>query len=118
MLMLKHDGRNKWQRFTFIGQEVHRCLLLPDGALQHACVVHDGHLAVQSGPTRLRAQVLHHDAQVSVGAHPGPLALHLHLHAHVLRFRRAVDLGLAAVATGRLHGDAFLIRTWCSGRRM
>lgn len=95
---------------TFIGQKLHRHLLLLDGALQHTSVVHDSHLAVQSGPARLRAQVLHQDAELGVGTHPGPLTLHVHLHAHILGHGRGVDVWLAAIATGSLDSDAFLFR--------
>lgn len=95
---------------TFIGQKLHRHLLLLDGALQHTGVVHDGHLAVQSGATRLRAQVLHQNAQLGVSTHPGPLTVHLHLHGHILCHGRGVDIWLAAIATGSLHCDTFLFR--------
>lgn len=95
---------------TFIGQKLHRHLLLLDGALQHTGVVHDGHLAVQSGATRLRAQVLHQNAQLGVSTHPGPLTVHLHLNGHILCHGRRVDIWFAAIATGSLHCDTFLFR--------
>lgn len=62
-------------------------LLLLDGALQYASVVHDGYLAVQGGLARLCAQVLHRNAQLGISTHPGTLILDLHLYAHVIRYR-------------------------------
>lgn len=106
--MLVHASRGT---VTFIGLKLHRNLLLLDGALHHAGVVHDGRLAVQGGPARVRAEVLHQDAEPSVGAHSGPLVIDLHLHADVLRHGRGVGVWLAAVAAGGLDRDAFLLRT-------
>lgn len=94
---------------TFIGEKLHLHVFLLDGALQHSSVVHDGHLAVQRRAPRLRAGVLHQDAQLGIGAHLGPLAVHLHVHGHVLRHGLGVGVWLAAIATSRLHGDAFLV---------
>lgn len=97
---------------TFIGHQLHRYLILLDGSLQNTGVVHDRHLAVQCGLAGKRALVFHHNAQLSIGPHPGSLTLHLHLHTHVLCHGSGVNIWLAAIATGCLHSDAFFIWTW------
>lgn len=94
---------------TFIGQKLHWYLVLLYSILQHARVVHDSHLAVQSCTTGFRAHVLHHNAQLCIGSDAGPLAIHFHLHTYILRHGRRIHLWLAAIATSGLHSDALLL---------
>lgn len=99
-------------QLTFIWFELHRKFLGLHRVLQHACVVHHGHLTVQCGLAWLLALVLQNDLEVGIGAHARPLAFHTHLHAHVIRHCRGIHIWLGAIATGGLYGDPLFFRAW------